>query len=91
MRAKYLGGNYGYGHAKTELLNLILENFKTEREKFNYYLNNLDELDAKLKEGAEKTRKIAAETLKRVRESLRNVICIFTPKQTQIMSAQKTK
>jgi tryptophanyl-tRNA synthetase len=70
MRAKYLGGNYGYGHAKTELLNLILENFKTEREKFNYYLNNLDELDAKLKEGAEKTRKIASATLKRVRESL---------------------
>ena len=70
MRAKYLGGNYGYGHAKTELLNLILENFKTEREKFNYYLNNLDELDAKLKEGAEKTRKISAATLKRVRESL---------------------
>ena len=70
MRAKYLGGNYGYGHAKTELLNLILENFKTEREKFNYYLNNLDVLDAKLKEGAEKTRKIAAATLKRVRKSL---------------------
>lgn len=70
MRAKYLGGNYGYGHAKTELLNLILENFKTEREKFNYYMNNLPELDAKLQEGAEKTRKIAAETLKRVRASL---------------------
>ena len=70
MRAKYLGGNYGYGHAKTELLNLILENFKTEREKFNYYMNNLSELDAKLQEGAEKTRKIAAETLKRVRASL---------------------
>ena len=70
MRAKYLGGNYGYGHAKTELLNLILENFKTEREKFNYYMNNLYELDAKLQEGAEKTRKIAAETLKRVRASL---------------------
>lgn len=70
MRAKYLGGNYGYGHAKTELLNLILENFKTEREKFNYYMNNLSELDAKLQEGAEKTRKIASATLKRVRESL---------------------
>ena len=70
MRAKYLAGNYGYGHAKKELLNLILENFKTEREKFNYYMNNLPELDAKLQEGAEKTRKIAAETLKRVRASL---------------------
>ena len=70
MRAKYLAGNYGYGHAKKELLNLILENFKTEREKFDYYMNNLPELDAKLQEGAEKTRKIAAETLKRVRLSL---------------------
>lgn len=70
MRAKYLAGNYGYGHSKTELLNLILENFKTEREKFEYYMNNLSELDAKLQEGAEKTRKIAAETLKRVRLSL---------------------
>ena len=57
MRAKYLGGNYGYGHAKTELLNLILENFKTEREKFNYYMDNLPELDAKLQEGAEKNQK----------------------------------
>ena len=65
-----MAGNYGYGHAKTELLNLILEKFKTEREKFNYYLNNLPELDAKLQEGADKTRKIAAETLKRVRASL---------------------
>jgi len=60
LRSKYLAGNYGYGHAKTELLNLILEKFKTEREKFNYYLNNLPELDAKLQEGADKTRKIAA-------------------------------
>lgn len=70
LRQKYLAGNFGYGHAKTELLNLILERFKTEREKFEYYMNNLPELDAKLEEGAEKTRKIAAETLKRVRESL---------------------
>ena len=70
LREKYLAGNFGYGHAKTELLNLILERFKTEREKFDYYMNNLSELDAKLEEGAEKTRKIAAETLKRARASL---------------------
>ena len=70
LREKYLAGNFGYGHAKTELLNLILERFKTEREKFDYYMNNLSELDAKLEEGAEKTRKIAAETLKRTRASL---------------------
>lgn len=70
LRKKYLAGNFGYGHAKTELLNLILEKFKTEREKFDYYMNNLPELDAKLQEGAEKTRAIAQDTLKRVRASL---------------------
>ena len=70
LREKYLAGNFGYGHAKTELFDLILERFKTEREKFDYYMNNLSELDSKLEEGAEKTRKIAAETLKRARVSL---------------------
>ena len=70
FRQKYLAGNFGYGHAKTELLNLILTKYAKERELFNYYMNNLPELDAKLNEGAEKTRKIAAETLKRVISSL---------------------
>lgn len=70
LRAKYLAGNYGYGHAKKELLELILETYAKEREVFNYYMNNLPELEKKLQEGAEKTRKIARETLDRVRESL---------------------
>ena len=70
LREKYLAGNFGYGHAKTEVLNIMLERFKTEREKFDYYMNNLSELDAKLEEGAEKTRKIAPQTLKRARASL---------------------
>lgn len=70
LRAKYLAGNFGYGHAKTELLNLILEKYKTEREKFSYYMNNIPELEAKLQEGAEKTRRIAKKTLDRVRKSL---------------------
>jgi len=70
LEAKYLAGNFGYGHAKTELLNLILTRFQKERELFSYYMNNLHELENKLQEGAGKTRKIAAETLARVRESL---------------------
>ncbi|SEF73622.1 tryptophanyl-tRNA synthetase [Halpernia humi] len=70
LRQKYLAGNFGYGHAKTELLNLILTKYSKERELFSYYMNNLPELEAKLNEGAVKTKKIAAETLKRVRESL---------------------
>lgn len=70
LRAKYLAGNYGYGHAKTELLELILEKFKGEREKFTFYMENIDILEEKLQEGAMKTRKIAAETLSKVRATL---------------------
>ena len=70
LRQKYIAGNFGYGHAKNELLSLILTKYAKERELFSYYMNNLPELEQKLQEGAEKTRKIAAETLKRVRANL---------------------
>ena len=70
LRQKYLAGNFGYGHAKTELLNLILETYQKERETFSYYMNNLPELEKKLQEGAEKTRVVARNTLDKVRESL---------------------
>ena len=70
LRKKYLAGNFGYGHAKTELLNLILNKFSKEREIFKYFIENPAELEDKLKHGAEKTRPIAQETLARVRERL---------------------
>lgn len=70
LRAKYLAGNYGYGHAKKELLNLILTTYEKERERFQYYMNNLEELDEVLLKGAEKTKAVANQTLQRVRESL---------------------
>jgi tryptophanyl-tRNA synthetase len=70
LRKKYLAGNFGYGHAKNELLNLILTKFETERNLYNFYINNLPEIDKKLTEGATKTRLIAQQTLKRVREKL---------------------
>jgi tryptophanyl-tRNA synthetase len=70
MRANYSGGNYGYGHAKQALFELIVEKFKTEREKYNYYIHNLAEVDALLKIGAEKAGAVASEVLARVREKL---------------------
>jgi tryptophanyl-tRNA synthetase len=70
MKANYLGGNYGYGHAKQALFELIIEKFKTEREKYNYFMNNLAEVDALLKTGAEKATVIANGVLGRVREKL---------------------
>lgn len=70
MRANYEGGNYGYGHAKQALFELIVETFKTEREKYNYYMNNLPEVDALLKIGANKAGVVASGVLSRVREKL---------------------
>lgn len=70
MRANYEGGNYGYGHAKQALFELICEKFKVHREKYNYYMSNLDEVDRLLNEGAAKAAVIANETLAKVREKL---------------------
>jgi tryptophanyl-tRNA synthetase len=70
MHTNYLKGGYGYGHAKTALYELMLEKFKTQRERYDHYMNNRSELDTKLKIGAEKARIIAKTTLKRVREKL---------------------
>lgn len=70
MRKKYEQGGFGYGHAKQALYELILDKFSTERERFNYYMENLNEIDDILALGAEKARKIANETLKRVRSKI---------------------
>jgi tryptophanyl-tRNA synthetase len=70
LRKKYLAGNYGYGHAKQELYELIIQKFSKERESFNFYFSNPGELDKKLKQGEDKARLIANDTLKRVRMKL---------------------
>jgi tryptophanyl-tRNA synthetase len=67
MKVNYQGGNYGYGHAKQELFELICEKFNKEREQYNYYMNNLTELDKQLEIGADKARLIANGVLGRVR------------------------
>lgn len=70
MSANYLAGNYGYGHAKQALYELILDKFEEPREKFEYYMNHKNEIDQALAFGAEKARKVANEVLARVREKL---------------------
>lgn len=62
--------DFGYGHAKQALFELIVEKFKSEREKYNYYMNNLEEVDSLLKLGAAKAGSIADGVLNRVREKL---------------------
>ncbi len=70
LAEQYRGGNFGYGHAKTALLELILENFGSAREKFDHYIENPEEVFSALKMGAEKARPIAQATLNRVRNKL---------------------
>ena len=72
MKTKYANVNkdFGYGHAKQELFELIVANFKTEREKYNYYMNNWPEVDALLKQGATKAGAIADIVLQKVRVKL---------------------
>jgi tryptophanyl-tRNA synthetase len=70
MRSKYEAGNYGYGQAKQAFFELLITKYSTERERYNYFMNNVEEIDKALAIGAEKAKKVAATVLKRVREKL---------------------
>jgi tryptophanyl-tRNA synthetase len=70
MRANYTKGGYGYGTAKEALFQLILEKYKKERELYNHYMSDKNELEKQLKIGADKARVVAKATIKRVREKL---------------------
>lgn len=70
MTANYERGNYGYGHAKQALFELICTKFKNEREKYNYYMSNKNEVDTLLEQGAAKARIDANTVLNRVRQKL---------------------
>ena len=68
LREKYLAGGYGYGQAKQAFYELLLRRFGPERERFTFYMNNLDELDKQLAIGAERAQAYGAGVLARVRE-----------------------
>lgn len=68
MRQNYLGGNYGFGHAKMALFELLLKEFEAERAKFDELMANPKFIYSELKKGAEKARPVAKATLKRVRQ-----------------------
>ena len=67
MSANYEGGNYGYGHAKQALYELIIEKYAKERQRFNELMENKELIEAELQKGAKKAKSIAKEVLKRVR------------------------
>lgn len=70
LRQNYLKGGFGYGHAKTALLELILEKFSEQRKTFNELMSHPTKLEEELSIGETKAKKIAQEKLKVVREVL---------------------
>lgn len=70
MRKNYEGGNYGYGHAKKEFMQLILDKYRKERELFDFYMSHPDEIEMRLAAGEEKAKAVGAELLDKVRMKL---------------------
>lgn len=70
MRKNYEGGNYGYGHAKTELFELLLDRFQEERKMFDHFMNNEAAIEQHLNDGEEKARVIAHDVLARVKNTI---------------------
>ena len=70
MKANYEAGGYGYGHAKKDFLELILKKYSAERNTFNHYISNPNEVEAILKMGASKAMITAEKVLNRVRKKL---------------------
>ena len=69
-KKKYTEGGYGYGHAKTDLFNLILELYSDERKLYSELIKNKDHLYNILEKGERKAKIIAEEVLVRVRSRL---------------------
>jgi tryptophanyl-tRNA synthetase len=70
MRQNYLRGGYGYGHAKTELFELILSKYQQPREIFEHLMKDTDLLEKQLAVGEIKAGEIANKKLRQVREIL---------------------
>lgn len=68
MRARYIAGNYGYGHAKQALFEAYMDYFAPMRKRREELVNNMDYVDDILKRGAERAREEAMKTLTKVRE-----------------------
>lgn len=59
-----------WAEAKTELFNIVNNYISPMREKYNYYMENYDEVERILCAGEERARKIAKETIERVRKAV---------------------
>ena len=70
MKENYEKGGYGYGEAKSQLFNLVLETYSKQRNTYNYLMDNRSEIDQILKDGSIRAKKIADLVIKRVKSKL---------------------
>jgi tryptophanyl-tRNA synthetase len=57
----------GWGDAKQQLFEVMNEQIKPMREKYNYYMSHFEEVESILQDGAVRARLVASKTLDRVR------------------------
>ena len=69
-RQLYLEGGLAYGAMKQELFELLEATFSDKRDRYNALIDNTDELDRILADGAEKARAIAIPILAKVRKAV---------------------
>ena len=70
LQDRYKSGKEGYGHFKKYLKELIWEELGEAREKREYYLNNIDEVNDILAFGAAKAKVIADAKMEKVRAAI---------------------
>jgi tryptophanyl-tRNA synthetase len=68
LRQNYIKGGFGYGHAKTALLELILDTYKEQRITYDKLMADTSILEKELAIGEAKASKMANEKLKQVRD-----------------------
>lgn len=70
LQDRYAKGGEGYGHFKAYLNELTWNYFAPARDKFDYYINNQNEVIEILKEGAKKAQKTSDEIIAKVRDAV---------------------
>ncbi len=70
MRARFLAGGVGYGDFKKELFAAIWDHFAPARERRELFLRDPGHVEEILRDGAERARAIAGETMARVQRAV---------------------
>jgi len=69
MKKRYQKG-IGWGEAKEELFKVANREIAPLREKYDYYMANYAEVENALKDGAQRARAVARQTINRVRKAI---------------------